>query len=126
LQLLLYRISELPLGELLLRIRAGVGHAIFPVGLLFGEGNQGAVVAAAALPFILGHVGDDAIEVRAEQSVTAEAAEGPVQAEKDLLGEIVDMFPAAGQTNEGTEDHGLMVSDDLLEAGVGCLQEESD
>jgi hypothetical protein len=31
LQLLVYRIPELPFGKLLLRVRTGVGKAIFPV-----------------------------------------------------------------------------------------------
>jgi hypothetical protein len=36
------------------------------------------------------------------------------------------MFAAAGEANEGAKDHGLMVPDDLLEAGVGGMQGESD
>ena len=126
LQLLFYRIPELLFGKLLLRVRAGVWQAIFPVRFFIRKGNQGPIVAAAALPFILGHVGDDAIEVGAEQGFAAEGAKRPVEAEKDLLGKIVDMFAAAGEANEGAEDHGLMVSDDLLEAGVAGLQGESD
>jgi hypothetical protein len=42
------------------------------------------------------------------------------------LREIVDMFAAAGKAHERAKDHGLMVSDDLLEAEVGGLQGESD
>ncbi len=94
-------------------------QAAFPVALLFRKGHQGKVVAAAALPFVLGDVGDDAIEVGAEQGFAAKRGKRAVEAEKDLLGKIVDMFPAAGEANEGAEDHGLMVLDDLLEAEVG-------
>jgi hypothetical protein len=36
------------------------------------------------------------------------------------------MFAAAGKANEGAKDHGLMIPDDLLEAGVGGMQGESD
>jgi hypothetical protein len=36
------------------------------------------------------------------------------------------MLAAAGEPNEGAEDHRLMVSDDLLEAGVGGVQRGSD
>jgi hypothetical protein len=126
LQLLFYRIPELLLGKLLLRVWAGVWQAIFPVRVLIRKGNQRPVVAATALPFVLGHVGDDAIQVGAEQGFAAKGTQRPVEAQKDLLGKIVDMFAAAGQANKGAEDHGLMVSDNLLEAGVAGLQEGSD
>jgi hypothetical protein len=119
LQLALYRIPELPFGELLLGVETGVLQAAFPIALLFGKRHQGKVVAAAALPFVLGYVGDDAIEIGAEQSFAAKRGQCAVEAEKDLLGKIVDMFAAAGETHEGAEDHGLMVTDDLLEVGVG-------
>jgi hypothetical protein len=123
LQLALYRIPELSFGELFLGIETGVWEAAFPVALLFSKRHQGKVIAAAALPFVLGYVGDDAIEIGAEQSFAAKRGKRPVEAEKDLLGEIVDMFPAAGEAHEGAEDHGLMVSDDLLEAEVGGQEE---
>ena len=126
LQLALYRIPELPFGKLLLRVETRVLQAAFPIALLFGKRHQGKVVAAAALPFVLGYVGDDAIEVGAEQSFAAKRGKCAVEAEKDLLGKIVDMFAAAGKANEGAKDHGLMVADDLLEAGVDGMQEESD
>ena len=119
LQLALYRIPELPFGKLLLSVEAGVPEAALPIALLFSKRHQGKVFAAAALPFVLGYVGDDAIEVGAEQSFAAKRGKCPVEAEKDLLGKVVDMFPAAGEAHEGAEDHGLVVSDDLLEAEVG-------
>ena len=46
--------------------------------------------------------------------------------DKLLTKAIVDMLAAAGEPNEGAEDHRLMVSDDLLEAGVGGVQRGSD
>ena len=125
LQLLLYRIPELPFGKLLLRVGAGMLQAAFPVALLFRKGDQGTVITAAALPFVLCDVGDDAIEIGAEQGLAAKCWKRPVKPKKYLLGKIVDMFAAAGQANEGAEDHGLMVPDDLLETEVGG-QGESD
>jgi hypothetical protein len=119
LQLALYRIPELPFSKLLLSVETGMLKAAFPIALVFSKRHQGKVITAAALPFVLGYVGDNAIEVGAEQSFTTKRGECPVEAEKDLLSKIVDMFPAPGETHEGAEDHGLMVSDDLLEAEVG-------
>jgi hypothetical protein len=49
-----------------------------------------------------------------------------VEPQKHFLGQIVDVLAAAGEPNKGAEDHRLMVSDDLLEAGVGGLQRGSD
>jgi hypothetical protein len=123
LQLAFYRIPELPFGKLLLSVEAGMLEAAFPVALFFREGDQGTVVTAAALPFILGYIGDDAIEVGAEQSFAPKRGKRPVEAEKDFLGEIVDMFTAAREAHEGAEDHGLMVLDDLLEAEVSAQGE---
>jgi hypothetical protein len=119
LQLALYRISELPFRKLLLSVEAGVLQAAFPIALVFRKRHQGKVIAATALPFVLGYVGDNAVEVGAEQSFAAKRGECPVEAEKDLLGKVVNVFPAAGEAHESAEDHGLMVSDDLLEAEVG-------
>ena len=126
LQLLFYRIPELALGKLLLGVQAGVGQTIFPVSLLTRKGNQGTVVTPAALPLILGHVGDDAVEVGAEQGIATEGAQSPVEAEKNLLGKIVHVLAAAGKANKGSEDHRLMVSDNLFEAEVDGVQGESD
>jgi hypothetical protein len=125
LQLLVYRIPKLPFGKLLLRVGSRMGEAIFPVCLFLGKGDQGPVVPAPALPFILGHVGHDAIQVSAQQGIAAEGGQSPIEAEKNLLREVVDMFAATGEANEGAEDHVLMVSDNLLEAGFNG-QGESD
>src|ERR1700722_64700 len=119
LQLALYRIPELSFGKLLLSVETGVLEAAFPATLLIRKRHQGKVIAAAALPFVLGYVGDYAIEVGAEQSFPAKCGKCPVEAQKDLLGKVVDMFPAAGEARERAEDHGLMVLDNLLEVEVG-------
>jgi hypothetical protein len=34
------------------------------------------------------------------------------------------MLAAAGEANQGAKDHGLMIANDLLEAGVGGRQGE--
>jgi len=65
------------------------------------------------------------IEIGGEQGFAAKGWKGAVKAEKDLLRKIVDVFAASGKAQQGAKDHGLMVSDNLLEAGVGA-QGESD
>jgi hypothetical protein len=98
---------------------------VFPIGLLLRKRDQGAFVTAASFPFILSHVGNDAIEVGAKQGFAAKGGKGTVEAYKNLLGKIFDVFAAAGKPNQRAEDHDLVVSDDLLEAGV-VGQAESD
>jgi hypothetical protein len=79
----------------------------------------GAVVAAAALPLVLRYVDGDAVEIGGEEGFAAKTGEGSVEAEENLLGEVFEVFPAAGQAQEGAEDHGLMVAYDLLEGEIG-------
>jgi hypothetical protein len=80
LQLILHRIPKLSLGKLLLSVGAGMWEAIFPVGLLVREGDEGALVTAAPLPLILRDVGDDAIEIGAEQGFATKGWKRPVEA----------------------------------------------
>src|SRR6266550_6480674 len=54
---------KLALFDLLLGVAVGVGEAVFPAGVVVGEGDVGAVVAAAALPLVPGDVDGDAVEV---------------------------------------------------------------
>jgi hypothetical protein len=84
------------LFDLLFGVAAGVGETVFPAGGVVGYGDVGAVVAAAALPLVLGDVDSDAVEVGGEEGFSAEAGKGAVETEEDLLGEIVEVFPAAG------------------------------
>ena len=77
------------------------------------------IVAATAFPFVLGDVDCDSIEVCGKEGFATKVGEGPVEAEKDLLGKVIEVFPAAGKTQEGSEDHGLMVADHLLEGEIG-------
>ncbi len=44
---------------------------------------------------------------------------GGVEAEEDVLGEVVEMLAAAGEAQEGAEDHVLMVAYHLLEGEIG-------
>ena len=76
-------------------------------------------VASAALPLILGDVDGDAIEVGGDEGIAAEGGERAVEAEKDVLGEVVKVLAAASEAQEGAKDHRLMVAYDLLEGEIG-------
>jgi hypothetical protein len=104
---------------LLLGVAAGVGETIFPCRGFVGERDVRTVVAAAALPLILGDVDGYAVEVGGDEGFAAKAGQGAVEAKEDVLGEIVDVFTTAGQAQKGAEDHGLMVAYQLLEGEVG-------
>ena len=119
LELLFDGLLKLALFYLLLGVAVGVGEAFFPAGGVVGERDVGAVVAAAALPLVLGDVDGDAIEVGGDEGFAAEAGQGAVEAEEDVLGEVVEMLAAAGKTQEGAEDHVLMVAYHLLEGEIG-------
>jgi hypothetical protein len=120
LKLLFDRLLELAFFYLLLGVAIRVGEAVFPAGGVVGERDVGAVVAAAPLPLILGNVDRDAVEVGSNQGVAAKAGQGTIEPEKDILGEIVDVFAAAGKAQEGAEDHVLMVAYHLLEGEIGA------
>ena len=119
LELLFDGLPKLALLYLLLGVAVRVGEAVFPPGGVVGEGDVGAVVAAAALPLVLRDVDGDAIEVGGDEGVAAEAWEGAIEAEEDVLGEVVEMLAAAGEAQEGAEDHVLMVAYHLLEGEIG-------
>ena len=110
---------ELALFYELLGVAVGVCEAVFPCGGFVREGDVGTVDAATALPLVLGDVDGDAVEIGGDEGFAAEAGQGAVETEEDILGEIVDVFVAASQTQEGAEDHGLMVAYQLLEGEVG-------
>ncbi len=97
LELLFDGLLELALLYLLLGVAVGVGEAVFPAGGVVGEGDVGTVVAAAALPLVLSDVDGNAIEVGGDEGFAAEAGEGAVEAEEDVLGEIVEVLAAAGE-----------------------------
>ena len=77
---MLHRILKLPLGKLLLSVGAGMWEAIFPVGLFVREGDEGTVVTSSSFPLILRDVGDDAIQIGAEQGFATEGGKRPVEA----------------------------------------------
>jgi hypothetical protein len=119
LELLFDGLLELALFELLLGVAAGVGETVFPTGGVVGERDVGAVVAAAAFPLVLGDVYGDAVEIGGDEGFAAEAGQGAVEAEEDVLSEIVDVLAAAGETHQGAEDHVLVVVHELLEGEIG-------
>ena len=119
LELLFDGLLELALFYLLLGVAVRVGEAVFPAGGFVGEGDVGAVVAAAALPLVLGDVDGDAVEVGGDEGFAAEAGQGAIEAKEDVLGEVVEVFPAAGEAQEGAKDHVLMVAYHLLEGEIG-------
>jgi len=119
LELLFDCLLELALLDLLLGVAVGVGETVFPAGGFVGEGDVGVAVAAAALPLILGDVDGDAVEIGGDERVAAKAGQSAVEAEEDVLGEIVEVLAAAGEAQEGAEDHVLMVAYHLLEGEIG-------
>ena len=100
-------------------LRSGCGEPVFPAGGVVGEGDVGAIFAATTLPLVLGHVYGDAVEVGGDEGLAAKAGKGAVEAEEDVLGEVVEVLAGAGEAQEGTEDHVLMVVHDLLEGEIG-------
>ena len=119
LELLFDGLLEFALLDLLFGVAVWVREAVFPSGGVVGERDVGVAVAAAAFPLVLCDVDGDAIEVGGNEGFPAEAGESAVEAEEDLLGEVVEVFAAAGEAQEGAEDHGLVVLHHLLESKVG-------
>jgi hypothetical protein len=78
-----------------------------------------AAIAASTLPLILGYVDSDAIEICSDEGIAAKVGQGAVEAKEDVLGEIVEMLATAGETQEGAEDHLLMITYHLLEGEIG-------
>lgn len=118
-ELLIDRLLELALFYLLLGVAAGMRKALLPSGGVVGERDMRAIIAASAFPLVLGDVDGDSVEVGGEEGLATKVGEGSVEAKKDLLGKVVEVLPAAGETQEGPEDHGLMVADHLLEGEIG-------
>jgi hypothetical protein len=119
LKLLFDGLLKLALLDLLLGVAVGVGETLFPCGGVVGEGDVGVSVAAAAFPFVLSDVDCDAIEVGSDEGFAAKAGKGAVEAEEDVLGEVVEVLVAAGQAQERAEDHCLVVLHHLLEGEIG-------
>ena len=119
LKLLFDGVLELALFQLLFRVAAGVRQAVFPGRGFVGERDMAVAVAAAALPLVLGYVDSDAVEISGNEGVAAKAGQGAVEAEEDVLGQIVEVLAAAGQAQQGAEDHLLMVAYHLLEGEIG-------
>lgn len=118
LELLFNGLLELTLLDLLLSIAVGMGEPVLPPGRVVGDGDVGVTVTAPALPLVLGNVNGDAIEIGSDKGFTAKAGEGAVEAEKHVLGEIVEVLTAAGEAQERAEDHILMVAYHLLEGEI--------
>ena len=118
-ELLFDGLLEFALFYLLLGVAVGVGETVFPAGGVVGEGGMGTVFAAAPLPLVLGHVDGDPVEVGGDEGLAAKAGKGAVEAEEDVLGEVVEVFAGAGEAQEGAEDHVLMVAYHLLEGEIG-------
>ena len=125
LQLVFNGLLKLPLSELLLGIRRLVGETFFQTGFVAfirsGDGDKRAFNASSPLPFILGDVDGDPIQIRREHRLAAKGRERSVEAEEDLLRKVFDVFAAAGKAGERAEDHRLMILHNLLEGGP-CLQ----
>ena len=118
LEVLFDGLLELALLQLLLGVAVGVGETVLPGGDIIGEGDVEVAVAAAALPLVLGDVDGNAVEIGRNERVSTKAGQGAVEAEKDVLGEIVEMFAAAGEAQQGAKDHLLMVAYHLLEGEI--------
>jgi hypothetical protein len=119
LELLFDRLLKLTLFYLLLGVAVRVGEAVFPTRGVVGKRDVRVPVLAAAFPLVLGDIDGDAIEVGGDEGIAAKARKGTVEAEEDILGEVVEVFAATGEAQEGTKDHVLMVVDHLLEGEIG-------
>ena len=125
LEVLFGGLLKLALLYLLLGVAIRMSKTLLPAGGVVREGDVRPVVATAALPLVLGNVDRDAIKVGSDQGFAAKAGQRTIEPEKDVLGEVVEVLPAAGEAQEGAEDHLLMVAYHLLEAEIS-LQAESD
>ena len=119
LELIFDGLLELSLLDLLLGVAVGVGETVFPAGGFIGEGDVSAVVAAATLPLVLRDVDGDAVEIGGDEGFAAKAGQSAIEAEKDVLGEILEVLAAAGEAQKGAEDHVLMVAYHLFEGEIG-------
>jgi hypothetical protein len=119
LEVLFDGLLELALLQLLLGVAVGVGETVLPGGDIIGEGDVEVAVAAAALPLVLGDVDGNAVEIGRNEGVSTKAGQGAIEAEKDVLGKVVQVLSAAGEAQEGAEDHVLMVAYYLLEGEIG-------
>jgi hypothetical protein len=119
LEVLFDGLLELALLYLLLGVAVGMGETVLPAGDVVGERDVGVAVATAALPLVLGDVDGDAVEVSGDEGIAAKAGQGAVETEEDVLGEVVEVFAAAGEAQKGAEDHVLMVAYHLLEGEIG-------
>jgi hypothetical protein len=119
LELLFHGLLELAFFELLLGVTVGVGEAVFPAGGVVGEGDVGAVVAAATLPLVLRDVDGDAVEIGGDEGFATKAGQSAIEAEEDILGEVLEVLAAAGEAQKGAKDHVLMVAYHLLEGEIG-------
>jgi len=122
LQLPFDQLLELLLRQLFLCVEPGVGEPILPIGVAIlvrvdksRDRHQRPLHPAPALPFVLCDVGHDTVEVGGQQGLSAKCRQCSVEPEKDFLRQVLNMFAAAIQPQEGAKDHLLMVADDLLE-----------
>jgi hypothetical protein len=119
LELFFYRALELALLDLLLSVAVRMGETVLPARGLDGEGDVSVAVPAAALPLVLRNIDGDPVKIGGDEGVAAKAGEGAIGAEEDILGEVVEVFAATGEAQEGAKDHVLMVLDHLLEGEIG-------
>jgi hypothetical protein len=125
LEVLFDGLPKLVLFYLLLGVAIRMSKSLLPAGGVVGEGDVRPVVATAALPLVLGNVNGDAVKVGSNEGFAAKAGQGAIEPEEDVLSKVVEVLPAAGETQEGAEDHLLMVAYHLLEGEIS-LQAESD
>lgn len=118
-QLIFNAQPEFILGKLLLRVRAGMLQPVLPTRDLVRDRHCRLCVSLPSLPLILRNVYGNAIKISREQRLAAKAGQRTIQPQKDLLRQIFNVLPAAGQTHQRAEDHRLVVADNLLEVEVG-------
>jgi len=119
LELLLDGLLELAFFDLLFGVAVRVRETVLPAGDVIGERDVGVAVAAAALPLVLRDIDGDTVEVGSDQGLATKTGQGTVEAKKDILGEVVEVFAAAGEAQEGAEDHVLVVAYHILEGEIG-------
>ena len=118
LKLLLHSPLELAFFYLLLGVAVGVRKPFLPRRSFVRKRNVGAGITPSPLPLVLRNIHRDPVEIGGDQGFAAKTRQRTVEPQKDILRKIIDMLTAAGQAEQGAEDHRLMVAYQLLEGEI--------
>lgn len=101
--------------------RFKVGWLIFqPCSLLLvvkdGLGAEVLALAAATLPLVLTDVDGDAVEIGGKHGIATELGQSAIEAQKDFLGQVLEMRTVAGEAGERAKDRDLVLAYETLKA----------